>query len=360
MSDMQLLEIQSYRGSYEALFVSDIAEALANELSSSDRIIIDANVARLHYSRLKNALSLCEHRIIDSSENEKTYIAIGATIDWLIRGGFKRSGRIVAIGGGIVQDISAFISSIIYRGVDWFFVPTTLLSQCDSCIGSKTSVNFGELKNQLGGFYPPKKIFIDNIFLTTLGEEEIRSGLGEMMHYFLIDGRPSFNLINESFDLALNDFAVIKRLIQQSLSIKKRMIIVDEFDQGPRNIFNYGHSFGHALETYTSFLIPHGIAVSFGMDMANRLSWQLGLLDESEFLEMRSLLSRNWRRFPTSKVCIEDFVTLMRKDKKNVDSDLRVILTQGLGQMMVKKVPPDALFKDNLIACFQHYQLQTH
>jgi 3-dehydroquinate synthase len=355
---MTHLEIQSYRGPYEARFVDDIAASLAAELTPNDRIIVDANVARLHDARIGAALALCEHRIIEPNENEKSYTAIGESLDWLIRGGFKRSGRVVAIGGGILQDISAFAASILYRGVDWIFVPTNLLSQCDSCIGSKTSVNFGPFKNQLGGFHPAKKIFIDKAFLTTLGEQEIRSGLGEMLHYFLINGRDSFDMMRDSFDRALTDFDTIQHLIFESLSIKKRMIEIDEFDQGPRNIFNYGHSFGHALESYTSYDIPHGIAISYGMDMANRLSWQMGLLTEDAFLEMRSLLSKNWVKFPKQEINPEEFVSLMSKDKKNVDKDLRVILTRGLGNMFVQKVPADDLFKENLNACFSHYQSQ--
>jgi 3-dehydroquinate synthase len=355
---MTQLEIQSYRGPYEALFVDDIAVTLAAELTPNDRIIVDANVARLHDARVGAALALCDHRIIEPNENEKSYASIGETIDWLIHSGFKRSGRVVAIGGGILQDISAFAASILYRGVDWIFVPTNLLSQCDSCIGSKTSVNFGQFKNQLGGFHPAKKIFIDRAFLTTLGEQEIRSGLGEMLHYFLIEGRESFELMRSSFDKALTDFDVIQQLIGVSLSIKKRMIEIDEFDQGPRNIFNYGHSFGHALESYTSYDIPHGIAISYGMDMANRLSWKMGLLSEEGFLEMRTLLSKNWVKFPSEPIDLDEYTSLMSKDKKNVDTDLRLILTRGLGDMFVQKVPADALFMENLKVCFSHYQKQ--
>jgi 3-dehydroquinate synthase len=355
---MTQLEIHSYRGPYQACFVEDIASTLAAELTSDDRIIVDANVARLHDGRIGAALALCDHRIIEPNENEKSYTAIGGTIDWLIRSGFKRSGRVVAIGGGIIQDISAFAASILYRGVDWIFVPTNLLSQCDSCIGSKTSVNYGPFKNQLGGFHPARKVFIDKAFLTTLGEQEIRSGLGEMLHYFLINGRESFEMMQASFDRALIDFAVVQKLIGESLSIKKRMIEIDEFDQGPRNIFNYGHSFGHALESYTSYDIPHGIAISYGMDMANRLSWKMGLLSEEAFLEMRALLSKNWVKFPSEPIDLDEYTSLMSKDKKNVDTDLRLILTRGLGDMFVQKVPADEIFLENLEACFSHYQKQ--
>ncbi len=352
---MQNLEINSYRGPYEAFFVDDITLKLAEELTPGDRIIVDANVARLHGALIGNALALCEHRIINPAENEKSYTAIGETIEWLIESGFQRSGRIVAIGGGIIQDISAFAASILYRGVDWIFVPTNLLSQCDSCIGSKTSVNFSKYKNQLGGFHPPRKIFIDPNFLRTLSEREIRSGLGEMMHYFLINGKESFELIESHFDRALGDLEILQTLINESLSIKKRMIEIDEFDQGPRNIFNYGHSFGHALESYTNYSIPHGIAVSYGMDMANRLSWKKRLLTEEDFLRMRSLLSKNWIGFPSDPIDINAFIGLMAKDKKNVDQELRLILTRGLGDMFIYKVPADEIFRENMASCFTCY-----
>jgi len=353
---MSNFTVKASRGDYGVQFVTDIRESLRAELTENDRLIVDANVARIHESVIGPAMSVCKHRIIEPSENEKSYSSIGETIDWLIRGGFRRSGRIVAIGGGIIQDISAFAASILYRGVDWMFVPTNLLSQCDSCIGSKTSVNFGAFKNQLGGFHPPRKVLIDGCFLGSLGETEIRSGLGEMMHYFLIDGRESFERISNSFEKALSDAGELRMLISHSLAIKKRMIEIDEFDEGPRNIFNYGHSFGHALESYSGYSIPHGIAISYGMDIANRLSWKLGMLEESEFLEMRGLLSRNWVKFPTEEIEVEDFISLMSKDKKNVDQNLRLILTNGIGRMCIKKVPIDAVLVENLKASFGCYQ----
>ncbi len=353
---MSNFRVKASRGDYEVQFVSNISESLGAELTENDRLIVDANVARIHESVIGPAMAICKHRIIDPNENEKSYSSIGETIDWLIRGGYRRSGRIVAIGGGIIQDISAFAASILYRGVDWMFVPTNLLSQCDSCIGSKTSVNFGAFKNQLGGFHPPRKVLIDGCFLKSLGETEIRSGLGEMMHYFLIDGRESFERLSSSFDKALSDAVELQMLIGHSLAIKKRMIEIDEFDEGPRNIFNYGHSFGHALESYSGYSIPHGIAISYGMDIANRLSWKLKMIDEREFLEMRSLLSRNWVSFPTEEMDVEAFISLMSKDKKNVDQNLRVILTNGIGRMCIQKVPIDEIFVENLRASFSCYQ----
>ena len=125
----------------------------------------------------------------------------------MINCGFRKNHRLIGIGGGIIQDITAFIASIMYRGVDWFLFPTTLLAQGDSCIGSKTSINFGEYKNQIGGFYPPHKIFINLDFLNTLSDKDIKSGLGEMSHYFVVEGEASFKMYKKNY----NDYTKDKK-----------------------------------------------------------------------------------------------------------------------------------------------------
>lgn len=178
------------------------------------------------------------HKIfVDPSERAKSYNALIPLIDQLIENGFTRSNRLIAIGGGIVQDITAFTASILFRGVEWLFFPTNLLTQCDSCIGSKSSINFGVYKNQLGGFFAPKAVYIDLNFLSTLPKREIQSGLGEMMHYFLVSGKVDFHWAVAVLDQVLCDQDVLHQMIIRSLSIKKKMIERDEFDQGPRKIF---------------------------------------------------------------------------------------------------------------------------
>ena len=244
----------------------------------------------------------------------------------------------------------------LYRGVGWIFVPTSLLAQCDSCIGSKTSINFGPFKNQIGGFYPPALIINDLGFLDTLSREELRSGLGEMMHYFLLTSRADFERLQREYDQALVDREVLRGLLRRSLEIKREMIERDEFDEGPRNVFNYGHSFGHALESYTEFAIPHGIAICFGMDLANQISVALGLLPPKEAAEMRALLERNWRPTIPGEIDLERYLSLLRKDKKNVGSDVRVILSRGLGDMFITKVPLDEALKSVIARCFEYYR----
>ena len=170
------------------------------------------------------------------------------------------------------------------------------MAQGDSCIGSKTSINFGEYKNQIGGFYPPNKIYIDLNFLDTLSSGDLQSGLGEMSHYFVVAGEKDFTDYKNHYDMALTNKKVLEKIISNSLKIKKNYIEIDEFDQNKRQIFNYGHSFGHAIESLTNYAVPHGIAVSFGMDIANYISVKRKLLDNAVRLEIRELLKKNLDR----------------------------------------------------------------
>jgi 3-dehydroquinate synthase len=209
-------------------FTSDFAADLRSTLRPGDVTIVDRRVRQLHAAALDNVIDTASLIAIDATEEQKGYHRIGDLIEQLIEKGFRKQNRLVAIGGGITQDATAFIASILYRGVDWLFYPTTLLAQGDSCIGSKTSVNFGKYKNQLGGFYPPARIVIDPRFLATLPGGEVRSGLGEMAHYFLIGGRADFERFRADLPGALRSGEPIGGLIRRSLEIKKAMVERDD------------------------------------------------------------------------------------------------------------------------------------
>lgn len=324
-------QVSSFRGKYDVAFKS-WEEALANELAAGDVVIVDRHVTEL-YPTILTLIKNNKTIFINASEDAKSYIQIGQTIEEIISSGFSKNNRLIAIGGGITQDITSFSASIMYRGIDWIFFPTNLLTQCDSCIGSKTSVNLGQFKNQLGGFHPPRKIYIDLIFCNSLEPKEICSGLGEMMHYFLVDGDIDLTSFIETIKKAKHDMDTLKKLVWKSLSIKKEMIELDEFDQGPRNVFNYGHTFGHALETVTKFAVPHGIAVAYGMDLANILSAKKGLIDISVRNEIRPILEEIWSSMPIPKFEIGTYFEALKRDKKNIGSEVKVILTSGLGEM---------------------------
>jgi 3-dehydroquinate synthase len=329
---MENMKIKSYRREYSVEFVGEFLPVLTEQVRERDMIILDKNVHDL-YPELAGFVKGRRHRLLAPSEQAKSYQALAPLIDELIRGGFSKTDRLVAIGGGIVQDITAFTASILFRGVGWLFFPTNLLTQCDSCIGSKTSINFGEYKNQLGGFYPPEHIFVCTGMLETLSDRDFRSGIGEMWHYFCVSGREDVNWAKKRVFEALESKKGLDELIFRSLSIKKAMIERDEFDQGPRNVFNFGHSFGHAIESATDFAVPHGIAVSFGMDLANLISVKLNLIDLALRNELREQFEPVWKGFSVKNVDFERFLGALKRDKKNEGTQIKVILTRGLGDM---------------------------
>ncbi len=336
--------VKSIIHDYSVQFINNTPEILNGELKEGDFIIIDNNIIKLYWDSVGNILEKFNYIGIDANEDQKSYQGIMPVINHLIENGFRKNHRLIAIGGGITQDVTAFISSIMYRGVDWMFFPTTLLAQGDSCIGSKTSINFGKFKNQLGGFYPPNKIFIDLQFLNTLEDAQIKSGLGEMCHYYIVAGEEDFFRYKNDYSKAIENKEVLAGLIARSLEIKKSYIEIDEFDQKERQVFNYGHSFGHAIESLTNYRVPHGIAVSYGMDMANFVSVKLGYIPEKTRFEIRELLEKIWKNFSIDDIEIEKFKSALSKDKKNVGKELRLILNKGYGKIFKDAMQMDDRF----------------
>ena len=353
------MKIKSYRGEYEVVFTNDFVNCLNEEIQEKDIFLVDEQVDRIYADRLADFRHSHSFIVLPSGENTKNFEAAGDLIDKLMQMNFRRNHRLVAVGGGIVQDAVAFVASILFRGVDWNFVPTTLLSQGDSCIGSKTSVNFGDCKNLLGGFHPPSKVFIDPGFLSSLDEREIRSGLGEMLHFFMISGSEDVAFFRKNFRKCLTEPLQTNVLTRRSLELKKATIEIDEFDQGPRKIFNYGHTFGHALEGVTDYTIPHGLAVCYGMDLANHVSVHLGFLDLSVCLQCREFLAEVWQgfEFPTIQTC--QYLKLLTKDKKNVGNKLNLILTRGLGDMFMFQVELDEALVEVIEQCLKSYSLEN-
>jgi 3-dehydroquinate synthase len=195
------------------------------------------------------------------------------------------------------------------------------LSQTDSCIGSKSSINCRGTKNILGTFTPPQKIFLSTRFLNTLELSELKSGVGEMLKVHAIAGSHDFQSIATDFDDLFSNSEMMMKRIRRSLEIKKEYIEIDEFDKGPRLVFNYGHSFGHAIEAATNFAIPHGIAVSIGCDMANYCAFRLGISTERIWKSMNPTFKANYQGYETVVIPFEPFISALGRDKKNIGKD---------------------------------------
>ena len=339
--------IKSKIHDYSVEFIDDVKATLTKELKKGDFIIIDNKVKFNYPEWFEEVLINHNYIAIDASEPQKSYQEVEPVINSLIERGFRKNHRLIAVGGGITQDITAFIASILYRGVQWCFFPTTLLAQGDSCIGSKTSINFGKFKNQVGGFYPPNKIYIEPKFLNSLPHKELQSGLGEMAHYFVVSGKQDFERYKNDYEQALTDKKVLGGLIARSLEIKKSYIEIDEYDKKERQVFNYGHSFGHAIESLTNYNIPHGIPISFGMDMSNFVSMKKGYITSDVRQNSKELLEKIWNGHSdkVKGLDVDKFIEALTKDKKNKGLLLGLILNKGYGKVFKDFTENDMKFR---------------
>jgi 3-dehydroquinate synthase len=329
------INIKSYKGEYIVSFISGYINNLNDEIDIHSFYIVDKNIAKIYIDELSNILNSNRVLLIEATEENKSLDKFPVYVDSLVKAKVRRGQNLVAIGGGIIQDITCFLASTMMRGLPWIFYPTTLLAQSDSCIGSKSSINSGEVKNILGTFTPPDKVIIDVGFLKTLEEKDILSGIGEMIKVHAINSPESFNLLSESYEQVKVSPTLMETFIYQSLLMKKKLIEIDEFDIGPRNVMNYGHSFGHAIETATNYAIPHGIAVTMGMDIANYVASKLGVSRSEHFERMHSVLEKNCKFYRQVNIDINSLITALAKDKKNSPTQLRLILPDLDGNIAI-------------------------
>jgi 3-dehydroquinate synthase len=358
MSIYKKFTVRSKIKDYSVYFSDDFGDGLESGLDKRPFIMIDGKVARLYKKELGRFLKKYSHLVIEATEPNKALANINTIIRRLIDNDVKKSHVLVAMGGGIIQDITGFIASIMYRGMDWIFYPTTLLAQSDSCIGSKTSINVDGYKNQIGNFYPPRKIFLNTGYLKTLSDADIRSGLGEIIKVHLLDGKKMAGYVAVNYEASIGDPAVMDALIYNSLKIKKGVIEKDEFDAGYRNIMNYGHTFGHSLESVTGYRVPHGQAVTVGMDISNYLSWKIGYINEAVYRWMRLAIEKNMPSLENFDINMAAFFKGLTKDKKNVDSRVAMILTRGPGKMFKEAYPLDGRMKNLIRAYFKKTALR--
>lgn len=325
---MKDITIHSIFGDYKVVFDEQLTSVVPFFDQSNSVFLIDEKVFKL-YPGMFQTIVPEKLILIRANERNKSYLSITKIYEKLTSFQAKRNLTIIGIGGGIVQDISGFIASTLYRGVKWIYVPTTLLAQADSCIGAKTSLNFGNYKNLIGTFYSPERIILSTNFLFTLSHKDFYSGMGEIIKLFLIDGDNSINYFKS---IPYRDEKHLRQhmndLLERSLLIKKRFIEEDEFDRGVRNILNFGHCIGHAIESVTSYKIPHGQAVMLGMIWANLVSEKLELLSNDKLKFIYNMYLKNFHTISKKLLTFdsESIISAMKKDKKRIGEDLAIIL----------------------------------
>jgi 3-dehydroquinate synthase len=342
--------VKSRLTDYEVFFIDNFPTELCRVSKEKSIILIDQNVFDIYREEIKSVIPEESIILIEAIEHNKTIDYCKSIIEILLTKDIRRNYSLIAVGGGIIQDITAFTASILFRGVKWIFFPTTLLAQADSCIGSKTSINMNKYKNLLGNFYPPSQIFINVDFLKDLPSSAIKSGIGEMLHFYLQADYDLAKRLIDNYDGLLSSPDRLKEYVFASLMIKKKVIEIDEFDKNERNLFNYGHTFGHAIESISDYSVPHGQAVTMGMDIANYLSLKLGLLNKLVFEGMHKILSKNIPSFRIREEMIDAYLKALSRDKKNVDNNFVCILTRGPCSMEKVQIPFDINLRNLILS----------
>lgn len=327
MSDT--IKIASSIHDYSIHFEEDLS-FLTVLLKEDDALfIVDKNVARIYAPQFADMSGKDNIVLLDAIEDRKTLSGAEDIFDHLLTLRTTKKTRIISIGGGITQDVSGFAASTFYRGLNWVYVPTTLLAQADSCMGSKTSLNYKSYKNILGTFYPPHTIYIAPSFTSTLCDEDFYSGMGEIAKLHVMGGLESLTLLNENLvQVANREIPVILELIKSSLNIKWSYMESDEFDQGKRNMLNYGHCFGHAIETAVQYRIPHGQAVVLGMILANKAALEKNLISEALNNKLNTLffsIAKSDYRI-LNEIDDQLIIDAMKQDKKRVGVGLPLIM----------------------------------
>lgn len=282
---------------------------------------------------------------VEAVETNKSLEASPALIEQMRRGGANRQTHMVAVGGGIIQDLSAFIASVYMRGLRWTYMPTTVLAMVDSCIGGKSSINVGPYKNLVGTFHPPERILIDPEVISTLPEDQRASGLIEAAKICFCRGEESFSkhlACNPSTTMSAD---ALEDLIVNSLLSKKWFIEIDEFDKNERLLLNFGHTFGHAIEGATHFAIGHGIAVGLGIICALEFERLRGV-DYSSSPRVAALeqhLDEMVRSSPSvadelGKLPFDDVLDRFGSDKKHGKDFYTLILVATNGDVELRKV----------------------
>lgn len=322
------LRIHSRLRDYDVEF--DDSDDWARQLAGADRtfVVVDENVLRLHG---EGVLAPFEHAsiiVLPVSEERKVFGTVAELCNKAISRAAKRNCLVVSIGGGITQDVTGFMASTLYRGVRWVYVPTTLLAMADSCIGGKTSLNLGSHKNLLGTIYPPDRVIVHTPFVATLPDADFASGVGEAVKLHMLGGSVTAGDARDALPaLMAREPATVRRVTRTSLEIKRSFIEEDEFDRGRRNFLNFGHCFGHALETATDFAVPHGLAVVVGMRLADQVALRRGLLaGDGAVARCRTLyepVMPSWPRVEQVRAAVVD---AMGYDKKRTGSGLAVVV----------------------------------
>ena len=321
---------------------SHLEEAVA-ELKLQERkvcIITDSTVEKLYLQEVRSQLSrLCREVIsytFPAGEQSKTLEVIQEIYETLIVNHFDRQDVLVALGGGVVGDMTGYAAATYLRGIRFVQVPTTLLSMVDSSIGGKTGVDFKAYKNMVGAFHQPSAVYMNLSVLATLSEEQFRSGIGEIVKHALIKNQEYYQWLKDhTHDIMNQNSEVMKVMIKESLMIKKGVVERDPKEAGERALLNFGHTIGHAIEKHMNFTMLHGDCVSVGTVAAAYISYKRGYLNEKELEDICAVLKAFTLPISITDLNVDDVIETTRSDKKMEADKIKFILVRRIGEAFI-------------------------
>ncbi len=302
-------------------------------------IVIDRNVAKHHLKSVRKAIGRRKkifYYELKPGENSKSHEQLKRIYDSLIKNNFGRDTILISIGGGVTGDLAGYSAATYMRGLQLINIPTTLLSAVDSSIGGKTAVNFNGYKNVIGAFYQPDMVLIDSDFLKTLPSKEYIAGMGEVIKYAYISSPELYNLVNENFDsIRLKDEKITDEIILKCAAIKAGVVSSDEQENGLRKILNFGHTFGHAIESASGFKVRHGFCVIYGIVAELFLSNKIGVLSRRKLVKYLELPGKFRLKNILDNFDFEDIYQIMLSDKKNRNGKINFVLLSDLGKILL-------------------------
>lgn len=309
--------------------------------NKNNLLLIDKNVNNLYFKKLN--IDKSRLFIIEPNENFKTLTnGVLKVLDFLVEKKFTKAEELIVIGGGITEDIGAFVGACYKRGIKWIYYPTTLLSMCDSCIGGKTGINYHNTKNQVALFSSPREVNINIHFLKTLPEYHIKSGMGEILKLLVTGGKNLVNIYMHNVkDGKIINFDAYQKLILSSLAVKRAVVEEDEFEKYYRKSLNYGHTIGHAIESLSKYRIPHGQAVIMGMVIVNKIALDRNILNKKDYITTQKLAKELLGSSILKEVSINGLSDLLKNDKKTEGNKVNFVVISELGNTKFLKVELD-------------------
>jgi 3-dehydroquinate synthase len=330
---------------YDILIGSDLLKQTGKwlkEIGSSDKLVIITNpvVQELYGNELRESLLAdgftATVLLVADGEEQKSLDVAGRLYTELTQCYAERTTPILALGGGVIGDLAGFVAATYLRGVPLVQIPTTLLAQVDSSIGGKVAVNHGQLKNKIGAFYQPRLVISDTATLRTLPAKEFANGMAEVIKSAVIQDSPFFTFIEASLDkIKQMDDDALEEVVFRSASIKANVVAQDELDMGLRNILNFGHTVGHAIETVSDFEVEHGQAIAMGMMAAARIAQKKGFLASGELTRLKGVIAG--AGLPTEMPYLDNkkIIQAIRHDKKIIAGRIRFVLPKAIGNVFV-------------------------